>query len=147
MKSDSFCKLSCKPCWEFDDWIQMISSTQIGRLYRVSEGPKTGQKGHNQAWKAKTRPKGTKGDKRAISNHVSVSKAEGFDWLESTDLAIDKRKFLLNRLYQKQPIPQDEDQSNYECYRIIFSWTFALLRFNKNCKQPNFKSVLLLTWK
>ena len=33
---------------------------------------------------------------------------EGFDWLESTELAIDKRKFLLNRLYQKQPIPQDE---------------------------------------
>ena len=31
-----------------------------------------------------------------------------------------KRKFLLKRLYQKQPIPQDEDQSNYECYRIIF---------------------------
>ena len=34
---------------------------------------------------------------------------EGFDWLESTELAIDKRKFLPNRLYQKQPIPQDED--------------------------------------
>ena len=34
---------------------------------------------------------------------------EGFDWLESTELAIDKRKFLLNRLYQQQPIPQDED--------------------------------------
>ena len=34
---------------------------------------------------------------------------EGFGWLESIELAIDKRKFLLNRLYQKQPIPQDED--------------------------------------
>ena len=34
---------------------------------------------------------------------------EGFDWLESTELAIEKQKFLLNRLYQKQPIPQDED--------------------------------------
>ena len=33
----------------------------------------------------------------------------GFDWLESTELAIDKRKFLLNRLFVKQPIPQDED--------------------------------------
>ena len=34
---------------------------------------------------------------------------DGFDWLESTELAIDKRKFLLNRLFVKQPIPQDED--------------------------------------
>ena len=26
-----------------------------------------------------------------------------------------------------------------------FSWTSVLLRFNKNCKQPQFKCVLLLT--
>ena len=25
-------------------------------------------------------------------------------------------------------------------------WTFVLLYFNKNCKQPNFKCVLLMTW-
>ena len=35
--------------------------------------------------------------------------SEGFDLLESTELAIDKRKFLLNRLHEKQPIPQDQD--------------------------------------
>ena len=34
---------------------------------------------------------------------------DGFDWLESTELAIDKRKFLLNQWFVKQPIPQDED--------------------------------------
>ena len=34
---------------------------------------------------------------------------KGFDWLESTELAIDKQDFLLNRQYEKQPIPQDED--------------------------------------
>ena len=34
---------------------------------------------------------------------------DGFDWLESTELAIDKRKFLLNRMFVAQPIPQDED--------------------------------------
>ena len=34
---------------------------------------------------------------------------DGFDWLKSTELAIDKRKFLFNRLFVKQPIPQDED--------------------------------------
>ena len=38
-----------------------------------------------------------------------LSDMEGFDWLESRELAIDKRQFLLNRLYEKQPIPQDED--------------------------------------
>ena len=35
--------------------------------------------------------------------------ADGFDWLESTELDIDKWKLLLNRLFVKQPIPQDED--------------------------------------
>ena len=43
------------------------------------------------------------------------------DWLESTELAIDKQKFLLNRLFVKQLIPQDEDYrptvfcSEYKC--------------------------------
>ena len=32
---------------------------------------------------------------------------EGYDWLESTELAIDKRKFLLNRLFVKQTVPED----------------------------------------
>ena len=44
----------------------------------MSERPNTGQKGHNQALKAKTRPKGTKGDKRAVSSlsqtHAWVSR-------------------------------------------------------------------------
>ena len=47
--------------------------------------------------------------KKAIETQKELKDTEGFDWLESTELAIDKRKFLLNRLYQKQPIPQDED--------------------------------------
>ena len=33
---------------------------------------------------------------------------DGFDWLESTELATDKWKFLLNRLFVEQPIAQDE---------------------------------------
>ena len=33
---------------------------------------KTAQKGHNQSWKAKNRLIETKGDKRAISSHVSL---------------------------------------------------------------------------
>lgn len=42
-------------------------------------------------------------------NPKDLKDTEGFDWLESTELAIDKRKFLLNRLFVKQPLPQDED--------------------------------------
>ena len=38
--------------------------------HRVLERPNTGPKGHNQVRKAKTRPKETKGDKRAIFSHV-----------------------------------------------------------------------------
>jgi len=34
-----------------------------------------------------------------------VMDTDGFDWLESTEVAIDKRKFLLNRLFVKQPVP------------------------------------------
>ena len=37
------------------------------------------------------------------------SHTDGFDWQESTELAIDKRKFLLNRFFVRQLIPQDEN--------------------------------------
>ncbi|CAH3183631.1 unnamed protein product [Porites lobata] len=47
--------------------------------------------------------------KKVTETQKELKDTEGFDWLESTELAIDKRKFLLHRLYQKQPIPQDED--------------------------------------
>ena len=30
------------------------------------------------------------------------------------------KKFLLNRLYEKQPIPQDQHWTYYECYRFFF---------------------------
>ena len=47
--------------------------------------------------------------KKVIETQKELKDTEEFEWLESTELAIDKRKFLLNRLYQQQPIPQDED--------------------------------------
>ena len=43
--------------------------------------------------------------KKVVETQKELKDSEGFDWLESTELAIDKRKFLLNRLYEKQPIP------------------------------------------
>ncbi|CAH3185165.1 unnamed protein product [Porites evermanni] len=47
--------------------------------------------------------------KKVIETQKELKDTEECDWLESTELAIDKRKFLLNRLYQKQPIPQAKD--------------------------------------
>ena len=47
--------------------------------------------------------------KKVMETQKKLKDTEGFDLLESTALAIDKRKFLLNRLYEKQPIPQDQD--------------------------------------
>ena len=39
--------------------------------------------------------------KKVMETQKELKDTEGFDWLESTELAIDKRKFLLNRLYEK----------------------------------------------
>ena len=46
---------------------------------------------------------------KVMETQKDIKDTEGFDWLESTELAIDKRKFLLNRLFVTQPLPQDED--------------------------------------
>ena len=46
---------------------------------------------------------------KVIETQREFKDTEGFDWLESTELAIDKRKFLLNRLFVTQSIPNDED--------------------------------------
>ena len=47
--------------------------------------------------------------KKVMETQKELKDSEGFDWLEWTELHIDKQKFLLNRLYEKQPIPQDQD--------------------------------------
>ena len=44
-----------------------------------------------------------------METQKDLKDTDGFDWLGSTELTIDKRKFLINRLFLKQPIPQDED--------------------------------------
>jgi len=46
---------------------------------------------------------------KVMETQKDLKDTDGFDWLESTELAIDTRKFLLNRLFVKQPIPQDEN--------------------------------------
>ena len=46
---------------------------------------------------------------KVMETQKDLKDLDGFDWLESEELAINKRKFLLNRLFAKQLIPQDED--------------------------------------
>ena len=45
--------------------------------------------------------------RKVMETRQDLKDREGYDWLESTELAIDKRKFLLNRLFVKQTVPED----------------------------------------
>ena len=47
--------------------------------------------------------------RKVIETKREFKDTEGFAWLESRKLAIDKRKFLLNRLLVTQSIPNNED--------------------------------------
>ena len=47
--------------------------------------------------------------RKVMETQKDLKDTEGFDWLESTELAIDKRKFLLNRLFGQKAIPGDEN--------------------------------------
>ena len=49
--------------------------------------------------------------RKVIETQREFKDTEGFDWQESTELAIDKLKFLLNGLFVTQSIPNDEDQT------------------------------------
>ena len=35
---------------------------------------------------------------------------DGYDWMEATEAAIHRRKFLLNILFSEQEIPNEEDR-------------------------------------
>ena len=78
------------------------------------------QKGQNEAIQDKRGGRGTflalcfslKKDctfQKVMEIQKDLKDTDGFDWLESTELAIDKRKFLLNGMFVEEPIPQDED--------------------------------------
>ena len=45
--------------------------------------------------------------RKLMQTRQDLKDSEGCDWLESTELAVDKRKFLLNRLFVKQPVPEN----------------------------------------
>jgi len=46
---------------------------------------------------------------KVMETQKDLKDTDGYDWLGSTELANNKRKVLLNRLFVKQPNPQDED--------------------------------------
>ena len=48
--------------------------------------------------------------RKVLETSKDLKDAEGFDWLESTELGIDKRKFFLNRLFAKQDINREEEE-------------------------------------
>ena len=62
---------------------------------------------------------------KSDGNAKRCQDTDGFNWLESTELATNKRKFLLNRLFVKQPIPQNED------------YTYCFFFLNRNVFQFN----------
>ena len=44
---------------------------------------------------------------KVMETKDELKNTEGYEWLESTELVIDKRKFLLNRLFVKQAVSED----------------------------------------
>ena len=46
--------------------------------------------------------------RKVMETRQDLKDTKGYDWLESTELAIDKWKFLLNRLFVKQTVPEDK---------------------------------------
>ena len=84
--------------------------------------------------------------KKVIETQKELIYTEGFDRLESTELAIDKRKFVRNRLYEKQPISQDADKTYWNVTEFFFlDLCIVAFLLKKNCKQPKFTCVLLIT--
>ena len=47
--------------------------------------------------------------RKMMETQKELKDTEEFDWLESTELAIDKRKFLLNRIFVEQELPPEEN--------------------------------------
>ena len=45
---------------------------------------------------------------KVIQTQKDLKDTEEYDWLESTELAIDECKFLLNRLVVKQQVPDEK---------------------------------------
>ena len=58
--------------------------------------------------------------KKVMETQKELKDTEAFDWLESTELAIDKRKFLLNRLYQSSPFHKMKTSLTMNVIELFF---------------------------
>ena len=47
--------------------------------------------------------------RKVMEMQKDLKDTEGFDWLELTELAIDTRKFLLNRIFVEQQVPEEDE--------------------------------------
>jgi len=43
-----------------------------------------------------------------------MDEEEGMDYEEAADAAVDRRKFLLNRIFQPRPVPKSEEEEKGE---------------------------------
>ena len=57
--------------------------------------------------------------RKVNETHREFKDTEGFDWIQTTELAIDKRKFLLKRLFVTQSIPVMKTRPTLKCYTVF----------------------------
>ena len=80
-----------------------------------------------------------------VKTQKELEDTEGFDWLDSTELAINKRKNLLSRLIRKAgPFHKIKTSPIMNVLRIFFL-DLRIVVFPFPCQQPDFKCVLLMT--
>jgi len=53
--------------------------------------------------------------RKLMETRKNLMDVDDFDWEEATESAINKRKYLLNKLYPKQTVPE-EPEVNYQTY-------------------------------
>ena len=79
---------------------------------------------------------------KVMETQKDLKDTDGFDWLESTELAIDKRKFLLNRLFVKQSkwTPPESQFAFLDFFITKCRHDINELNFNHNTKFSNLSS-------
>ena len=54
--------------------------------------------------------------KKVVDTRKSLIDMEGYSWEEATESAIHQRKFLLNKLFSKQEVPE-QSVVNYQTFK------------------------------
>ena len=48
--------------------------------------------------------------RKILKTRQDLIDVDGYDWMEASEAAIHRRKFLLNKLFTEQEIPSEEDR-------------------------------------